>query len=64
MNLISSVYCLTDLASVLRNTDGAGRPIGAVIYMLRNNLKMSLRSTDGNTDTSEVAKVYSDLGHA
>ncbi|PSS26174.1 Phosphatidylcholine translocator like [Actinidia chinensis var. chinensis] len=34
------------------------RPIGAVIYMQRNNLKMSLRSTDSGTDTSEVAKAY------
>nr|KYP54529.1 hypothetical protein KK1_000720 [Cajanus cajan] len=34
------------------------RPIGAVIFMQRNNLKMCLRSTDGATDTSEVAKAY------
>lgn len=34
------------------------RPIGAVIYMQRNNLKMSLRTTDAATDTSEVAKAY------
>ncbi|GFY90107.1 hypothetical protein Acr_07g0003040 [Actinidia rufa] len=34
------------------------RPIGAVIYIQRNNLKMSLRSTDSGTDTSEVAKAY------
>ncbi|KAF8013884.1 hypothetical protein BT93_I1677 [Corymbia citriodora subsp. variegata] len=34
------------------------RPIGAVVYMQRNNLKMSLRSTDDATDTSEVAKAY------
>uniref|UniRef100_A0A5B7C0F6 Uncharacterized protein n=1 Tax=Davidia involucrata TaxID=16924 RepID=A0A5B7C0F6_DAVIN len=34
------------------------RPIGAVIYMQRNNLKMCLRSTDSATDTSEVAKAY------
>lgn len=33
------------------------RPIGAVVYMQRNNLKMCLRSTDAATDTSEVAKV-------
>lgn len=33
------------------------RPIGAVIYMQRKNLKMCLRSTDTTTDTSEVAKV-------
>ncbi|KAM7482366.1 hypothetical protein LguiB_006949 [Lonicera macranthoides] len=34
------------------------RPIGVVIYMQRNNLKMCLRSADGATDTSEVAKAY------
>ncbi|XP_039164478.1 uncharacterized protein LOC104419856 [Eucalyptus grandis] len=34
------------------------RPIGAVVYMQRNNLKISLRSTDDATDTSEVAKAY------
>ncbi|XP_028109961.1 uncharacterized protein LOC114308549 [Camellia sinensis] len=34
------------------------RPIGAVVYMQRNNLKMCLRSTDTATDTSEVAKAY------
>ncbi|XP_048336571.1 uncharacterized protein LOC107426513 [Ziziphus jujuba] len=34
------------------------RPIGAVIFMQRNNLKMCLRSTDDATDTSEVAKAY------
>ncbi|KAL0422455.1 UNVERIFIED_CONTAM: hypothetical protein Slati_3268400 [Sesamum latifolium] len=33
------------------------RPIGAVIYMQRNNLKMCLRTVDSSTDTSEVAKV-------
>ncbi|KAL7199742.1 hypothetical protein ACSBR2_021948 [Camellia fascicularis] len=33
------------------------RPIGAIGYMQRNNLKMCLRSTDTATDTSEVAKV-------
>ncbi|CAL5438410.1 unnamed protein product [Camellia sinensis] len=32
------------------------RPIGAVVYMQRNNLKVCLRSTDTTTDTSEVAK--------
>lgn len=35
------------------------RPIGAVVYMQHNNLKMCLRTVDGNTDTSEVAKVPS-----
>lgn len=34
------------------------RPIGAVVYMQRNNLKMCLRSTDSATDTSEIAKVW------
>ncbi|RDY06681.1 hypothetical protein CR513_09296, partial [Mucuna pruriens] len=34
------------------------RPIGAVIFMQRDNLKMCLRSTDSTTDTSEVAKAY------
>lgn len=34
------------------------RPIGAVVYMLRNDLKMCLRSIDSATDTSEVAKAY------
>ncbi|CAN8298872.1 unnamed protein product [Cochlearia groenlandica] len=34
------------------------RPIGAVTFMQRNNLKMCLRSTDDKTDTSEVAKAY------
>ncbi|CAA2961320.1 RRP12-like protein [Olea europaea subsp. europaea] len=42
-----------------RRSAAAGlRPIGAVIYMQRNNLKMSLRSTDSSADTSEVAKAY------
>lgn len=34
------------------------RPIGAVIYMQRNNLKMCLRTTDSSTDTSEISKAY------
>ncbi|KAL3538731.1 hypothetical protein ACH5RR_002097 [Cinchona calisaya] len=34
------------------------RPVGAVIYMQRNNLKMCLRSMDVGTDTSKVAKAY------
>ncbi|KAG7977357.1 hypothetical protein I3843_05G027700 [Carya illinoinensis] len=34
------------------------RPIGAVVYMQRKNLKMCLRSTDDAIDTSEVAKAY------
>lgn len=42
-------------------TDSWFRPIGAVIYMQRKNLKMSLRSTDRYTDTSEIAKVCYDF---
>ncbi|XP_059647948.1 uncharacterized protein LOC132294195 [Cornus florida] len=42
----------------VRSAAAGLRPIGAVIYMQRNNLKMCLRSTDGATDTSEVAKAY------
>ncbi|XP_042006072.1 uncharacterized protein LOC121754845 [Salvia splendens] len=34
------------------------RPIGAVLYMQRNNLKMSLRTIDSGTDTSEIALAY------
>ncbi|XP_047980672.1 uncharacterized protein LOC125222216 [Salvia hispanica] len=34
------------------------RPIGAVVYMQRNNLKMCLRTVDSGTDTSEIAKAY------
>ncbi|KAL1534424.1 hypothetical protein AAHA92_30600 [Salvia divinorum] len=34
------------------------RPIGAVVYMQRNNLKMCLRTIDSGTDTSEIAKAY------
>ncbi|XP_073123291.1 uncharacterized protein [Henckelia pumila] len=42
-----------------RKSVAAGlRPIGAVIYMQRNNLKMCLRTTDSSTDTSEIAKAY------
>ncbi|CAM8904248.1 unnamed protein product [Rhodiola kirilowii] len=39
------------------------RPIGAVIYMQRHNLKMCLRSTDARIDTSEVAKAYGGGGN-
>ncbi|OWM63679.1 hypothetical protein CDL15_Pgr008222 [Punica granatum] len=42
----------------LKSAASGLRPIGAVIYMLRNNLKMCLRSIDDTTDTSEVAKAY------
>lgn len=34
------------------------RPIGAVVYLQRKNLKMCLRTFDAATDTSEVAKAY------
>ncbi|XP_058758145.1 uncharacterized protein LOC131631369 [Vicia villosa] len=40
------------------------RPIGAVIFLQRNNLKMCLRSSDSATDTSEVAKAYGGGGSA
>ncbi|XP_022763619.1 uncharacterized protein LOC111309060 isoform X2 [Durio zibethinus] len=42
----------------LKSATAGLRPIGAVIYMQRKNLKMCLRSTDAATDTSEVAKAY------
>ncbi|OMO85304.1 hypothetical protein CCACVL1_10287 [Corchorus capsularis] len=42
----------------LKSATAGLRPIGAVIYMQRKNLKMCLRSTDSATDTSEVAKAY------
>lgn len=42
----------------LKSAAAGLRPIGAVIYMQRNNLKMCLRSMDAGTDTSEVAKAY------
>ncbi|XP_043703262.1 uncharacterized protein LOC122653481 isoform X2 [Telopea speciosissima] len=42
----------------VRSAAAGLRPIGAVVYMQRNNLKMSLRSMDTTTDTSEVAKAY------
>lgn len=42
----------------IRSAAAGLRPIGAVIYMQRNNLKMSLRTIDSVTDTSEVAKAY------
>ncbi|GAB4853359.1 hypothetical protein Ancab_017536 [Ancistrocladus abbreviatus] len=42
----------------LRSAAAGLRPIGAVIYMQHNNLKMCLRSIDSSTDTSEVAKAY------
>ncbi|KAL8541725.1 hypothetical protein ACS0TY_002832 [Phlomoides rotata] len=42
-----------------RMSEAAGlRPIGAVVYMQRNNLKMCLRTIDSSTDTSEIAKAY------
>ncbi|XP_052117672.1 uncharacterized protein LOC107489250 [Arachis duranensis] len=39
-------------------SDESALPIGAVIFMQRNNLKMCLRSMDRVTDTSEVARAY------
>ncbi|XVF67329.1 hypothetical protein PTKIN_Ptkin10aG0112300 [Pterospermum kingtungense] len=42
----------------LKSAAAGLRPIGAVMYMQRKNLKMCLRSTDTATDTSEVAKAY------
>ncbi|XP_010241241.1 PREDICTED: uncharacterized protein LOC104585902 isoform X3 [Nelumbo nucifera] len=42
----------------IRSAAAGLRPIGAVVYMQRGNLKMCLRSIDGATDTSEVAKAY------
>ncbi|XAR73037.1 hypothetical protein NMG60_11019888 [Bertholletia excelsa] len=42
----------------VRSAAAGLRPIGAVIYMQRKNLKMCLRSTDTTTDASEVAKAY------
>ncbi|CAN1284583.1 hypothetical protein LINPERPRIM_LOCUS18661 [Linum perenne] len=42
----------------VRSAAAGLRPIGAVIYTHRNSLKMSLRSIDASTDTSEVAKAY------
>lgn len=42
-----------------RRSAAAGlRPIGAVIFMQRGNLKMCLRTTDRTTDTSEIAKAF------
>ncbi|KAL5705505.1 hypothetical protein ACHQM5_023803 [Ranunculus cassubicifolius] len=42
----------------IRSAAAGLRPIGAVVYMQRNNLKMCLRSVDADTNTSEVAKAY------
>ncbi|KAH9606347.1 hypothetical protein KSS87_023337 [Heliosperma pusillum] len=42
----------------LKSAAAGLRPIGAVVFMQRRNLKMCLRTTDGATDTSEVAKAY------
>ncbi|CAH8321230.1 unnamed protein product [Eruca vesicaria subsp. sativa] len=49
---------LGKLLSLQSAAAGLSRPIGAVTFMQRNNLKMCLRSTDDTTDTSEVAKAY------
>ncbi|XP_050209558.1 uncharacterized protein LOC126660229 [Mercurialis annua] len=48
----------------VKSAEAGLRPIGAVVYMLRNNLKMALRSTDSAADTSEVAKAYGGGGSA
>ncbi|XP_077223717.1 uncharacterized protein LOC143857204 isoform X2 [Tasmannia lanceolata] len=45
----------------IRSAAAGLRPIGAVVYMQRRNLKMCLRSTDSATDTSEIAKTLTDL---
>ncbi|KAK9677390.1 hypothetical protein RND81_11G140200 [Saponaria officinalis] len=42
----------------LKSAAAGLRPIGAVVFMQRNKLKMCLRSTDGATDTSVIAKAY------
>ncbi|KAG9440101.1 hypothetical protein H6P81_020266 [Aristolochia fimbriata] len=42
----------------LRSAEMGLRPIGAVVYMQRGNLKMCLRSLDSAADTSEIAKAY------
>ncbi|KAF8052136.1 hypothetical protein N665_1597s0002 [Sinapis alba] len=42
----------------LQSASSGLRPIGAVTFMQRNNLKMCLRSTDDTADTSEIAKAY------
>ncbi|CAA7399542.1 unnamed protein product [Spirodela intermedia] len=48
-----------------RRSAAAGlRPIGAVAFMQRGNLKICLRSTDGATDTAEVAKAYGGGGRS
>ncbi|CAN6450825.1 unnamed protein product [Victoria cruziana] len=48
----------------VRSAAAGLRPIGAVVYMQRGNLKMCLRSTDGNADTSEIAKAYGGGGNS
>lgn len=50
-------YCLVFVVIVLSFTCLWNRPIGAVIYMQRTNLKMCLRTIDSCIDTSEIAKV-------
>lgn len=42
----------------LRSATAGLRPVGAVVFMQRKNLKVCLRSMDENTDTSEIAKAY------
>ncbi|CAL9248194.1 unnamed protein product, partial [Arabidopsis halleri] len=41
----------------LQSSAAGLRPIEAITFMQRNNLKMCFRSTDAITDTSEIAKV-------
>uniref|UniRef100_A0A1D1Y9Y4 N utilization substance protein B n=1 Tax=Anthurium amnicola TaxID=1678845 RepID=A0A1D1Y9Y4_9ARAE len=41
-----------------RSAAAGMRPIGAVVFIQRGNLKMCLRTTDNATDTSVVAKTY------
>ncbi|KAL1196273.1 hypothetical protein V5N11_005420 [Cardamine amara subsp. amara] len=48
----------------LQSSAAGLRPVGAVTFMQRNNLKMCLRSTDDIIDTSEVAKAYGGGGTA
>ncbi|KAJ6798163.1 Uncharacterized protein M6B38_213755 [Iris pallida] len=46
-----------------RSASAGLRPIGAVVFMQRGNLKMCLRSTDSSIDTSEIAKAYGGGGN-
>ncbi|XP_058780873.1 uncharacterized protein LOC131654971 [Vicia villosa] len=55
---------LSDEIGMLLNAALGLRPVGAVIFLQRNNLKLCLRNSDSATDTSEVAKVYGGGGYA